>query len=404
MTHLITLLATLLAQSASPYIELDLVGVGDPGNEALPIINFNPTFPTAQAATEFVGAVAYDYEIGRFEVTVDQWVTFLNAVDSTGENARGLWDPAMSPESDPKYGSVRRVLTAPLAHHYEVASPVWSQRPIAWIDFFRAARFINSVHNGHHERTMVDNSVARYRCWISLNTETGVYDLRNQQTFGAYATRGVMTGFVLPSQDEWIKAAHFSHLPTPNGSHYWRFPTQSDEPPTPATVNACGEVTNPNAVPLANYNNVAEWCPASCPSGDLSSCPDPLGFTGNLTRVGACNTPSPWNTLDQGGNLVEWTDTVVAPVAGAPNPLNQPIWRQMHGGIAVAAGYQLWMSATGASDPYGQYLGNTRAFAGFRVGFLNGGDTGCTADFTNDGRVDGHDLGSLLGQWGPCQP
>ncbi|MDA1008900.1 MAG: hypothetical protein O2800_07890 [Planctomycetota bacterium] len=404
MPLLTTLLVATLSQATPPQIEIDLVGVGDPGNEALPIINFNPTFPTAANATEFVGAVSYDYEIGRFEVTVNQWVSFLNTVDPSGANVRGLWDVAMSPDTDPKYGSVRQVLSAPVGARYQLASPVWSQRPIAWIDFFRAARFINALYNGHHERTVDGNGVARYRCWLSQNTETGAYDLRNQATFGAYATRGVRSGFVLPSQDEWIKAAYFSHVPTPSGSHYWRYPTQSDEPPTSATVDACGEVTNAGIGPLANFNNIAEWCPASCPDGDVTTCPDPFGFLANLTRVGACHSPSPWNTLDQGGNLVEWTDTVVAPVAGAPNPLNQPIWRQVHGGIATAPAYQLWMSATGATDPYGQFLDNTRAFAGFRVGFLPSGATGCAADLTGDGVVNGQDLGILTSEWGPCQP
>ena len=101
---------------------------------------------------------------------------------------------------------------------------------------------------------------------------------------------------------------------------------------------------------------------------------------------------------------MEWTDTIVVPIAGAPNPLNVPIWRQLHGGISVAAEWQLWMSATGASDPYGQYLGNTRAFAGFRVGFLPGAAAGCVGDLTNDGEVSGEDLGILLDHWGPCEP
>ena len=101
---------------------------------------------------------------------------------------------------------------------------------------------------------------------------------------------------------------------------------------------------------------------------------------------------------------MEWTDTIVIPIAGAPNPLNVSIWRQLHGGISVAAEWQLWMSATGASDPFGQYLGNTRAFAGFRVGFLPSAAAGCVGDLTSDGTVSGDDLGVLLDHWGPCEP
>ena len=133
MSFLLPLLSLVLAQTAPAHIELDLVAVGDPGNQALPIINFNPTFPTAETATEFVGAVSYDYEIGRVEITVNQWVKFLNTVDPTAANSRLLWEPAMSPEVDEKYGSVRRVLKAPVGSRYQMAAPEFSQRPMAWI-------------------------------------------------------------------------------------------------------------------------------------------------------------------------------------------------------------------------------------------------------------------------------
>ena len=119
MVFLITLLSLAVAQASPAHIELDLVTVGDPGNQALPIINFNPTFPTAENATEFVGAVSYEYEIGRVEITVNQWVAFLNTVDPTAANSRLLWDPAMSPEVDEKYGSVRRMVTAPVGSRYQ---------------------------------------------------------------------------------------------------------------------------------------------------------------------------------------------------------------------------------------------------------------------------------------------
>ena len=45
-----------------------------------------------------------------------------------------------------------------------------------------------------------------------------------------------------------------------------------------------------------------------------------------------------------GRNAVEWTDTI------APSPTGQPdgrVWRRLHGGIANAGAYQLWLSAVG---------------------------------------------------------
>jgi formylglycine-generating enzyme required for sulfatase activity len=44
--------------------------------------------------------------------------------------------------------------------------------------------------------------------------------------------------------------------------------------------------------------------------------------------VGQAKTASPWGTLDQGGNAVEWTDTI------APSPAGNSqgrVWRRLHG-------------------------------------------------------------------------
>lgn len=362
--------------STESVIIIETVEVGDPGNAPIGIVPFKPEFPDATQAAEFVGRVDYRYEIARYEITVAQYVTFLNAVDPTGANQLQLWDPCMDPTKDAYRGQVTRDLGMPAGKRYAVAAPCWQNKPIAFIDFFRASRFVNSIHNGQSVRTTVSPGVFRYECRFSSEIDSGVYNLRNQQTFGAAAGRQAVRGFVLPSQDEWIKAAYYSPKELPSGRHYWRFPTCSDVAPTPATCDACGNVTNagPGSGEVANYGNAAVWCPSGCAAGTSSGCVPPDGNPGNLTDVGACRSPSPWGTFDQGGNVVEWTDTIVAPPEGSPNPANQCIWRQVHGGIAIAADYQLWLSATGATDPYGQALGNVRAFGGFRPAMLPGFD------------------------------
>src|SRR4051812_18651405 len=37
------------------------------------------------------GAVPYGFDIGKFEITNDQYAEFLNAVDPTAQNPLGLW-------------------------------------------------------------------------------------------------------------------------------------------------------------------------------------------------------------------------------------------------------------------------------------------------------------------------
>ena len=74
-----------------------------------------------------------------------------------------------------------------------------------------------------------------------------------------------------------------------------------------------------------------------------------------------------------GGNVVEYTDTI----AGAmdiphlsENLQQLPVGFRAHGGIANATGYQLWISATGAGDPYGQIIGSAYEYGGARLSFL----------------------------------
>lgn len=60
-------------------------------------------------------------------------------------------------------------------------------------------------------------------------------------------------------------------------------------------------------------------------------------YQGNLSIVGQSKTPSPWGTLDQCGNVVEWQDTIVA---APPGYTTHRTWRRMHGGVANAPAYQ----------------------------------------------------------------
>jgi hypothetical protein len=49
-----------------------------------------------------------------------------------------------------------------------------------------------------------------------------------------------------------------------------------------------------------------------------------------------------------------------------------PVYFKVHGGIANATEYQLWLTATGTSNPYGQNLGSMYQYGGARVAYLPG--------------------------------
>jgi hypothetical protein len=100
------------------------------------------------------------------------------------------------------------------------------------------------------------------------DTERGMYNLRGHKPTGATRLRPI--GFVVPSQDEWIKAAYYD--PSGGGTFsYWQYPTGPFDPPSASSLNpSSGDVVNAAEQPLSTYNSNAPnappgtfptWCP-----------------------------------------------------------------------------------------------------------------------------------------------
>ncbi|MEV4615269.1 hypothetical protein AB0K43_22175 [Kitasatospora sp. NPDC049258] len=370
--------------------------VGAPGNPAVAVVPFTDAVyrscadaPAGSTGCLMVGAVAAPYELGRFEVTVGQWVAFLNTADRTGRDPHRLYDRSEGSSAWPKYGSVDFSADAPDGRHYSVAYPQWADKPYGFADFLKAARFVNSLYNGRllSERSSTSGSFeyVDYQVELSPQTERGMYDLARPD-----ATRAHDSGFVVPSQDEWIKAAYYD----PNGGgtySYWKYPTNpgvfgdgdATAPSSTVLDPATGEVTNAATQPLASYHadGVAapSWCPGQVqPVACATVNPfglDPIAYRtayqGSLSSVGQARTTSPWGTLDQGGNAVEWTDTITPPPAGG-DPAR--VWRREHGGVSNAPAYQMWPSAVGLQPQDNPFFSHTYPWLGFRVGVV--GDHG----------------------------
>lgn len=344
--------------------------------------------PKAPPPCLTVGGVSYTYGIGEFDVTVSQYVTFLNTVDPRGRNTLQLYFDDMSPTAWPQYGSVRYTSGAGLGQHYSVAYPEWADKPFNFADFSRAARFANSLTNGkvlsRVQSTSRGFKYVTYKVRLSPVTEQGMYDLSNPAT-----TRAKSTGFVVPSNNEWVKAAYYD--PKGGGTDsYWAYPTGPFKQPNVAVLNpGTGDVVNASDQPLATYNpndpnssvdtpgappgKAPTWCPSQAGSscGDLpADFPQGLdlqkNYMANVSTVGQDETPSPWGTYDQGGNVVEILDTL-APQPPGYNFLRD--WHYYHGGVANASAYQLEISA------FGYFPGDTaftRAYPwlGFRIGVI----------------------------------
>ena len=208
-----------------------------------------------------------------------------------------------------------------------------------------------------------------------------MYDLRKRA-----ATRAHKSGFVVPSQDEWIKAAYYD--PSGGGNYsYWKYPTNpgvfgdgtatapaDDARPhhrrrhqrrDPATrdlprLRACRR--------RAGARPPLEPTPArpSTRSGSTRRTYAEL-YQGSLSTVGQAKTTSPWGTLDQGGNAVEWTDTITPPPSGRSGGR---VWRRLHGGIANAPAYQLWLSAVGLQPQDNALFTATYPWLGIRIGVI----------------------------------
>jgi hypothetical protein len=166
-------------------------------------------------------------------------------------------------------------------------------------------------------------------------------------------TRNSNAKYVIPTENEWYKAAYYKGGSTNAG--YWLYPTQSNTEPS--------NVLSSTGTNNANYYNTGYT--------------DPTNY---LTVVGAfAASPGPYGTYDMGGDVFQWNE---ASIYGS--------YRGLRGGSFYSNVIVLQ-----ASDWYGYDPSYEGDLIGFRVSEFH-----IPGDANGDGQVNGADYAVWAADYG----
>ncbi len=263
---------------------LQFVTVGDAGNAPDTAVMAAPDYTTGY------GSVAYVYQIGKYDVTDAEYCQFLNA-KAAASDPYGLWNSDMVSNVNSE-GGITRSGSGP--YTYAVKSG-YANFPVVDVTWYDAVRFVNWLTNGQQ----------------SGDTESGTYTLTGSGPEWTVAvpsasqrlawSAGGKTYYLLPSEDEWYKAAFYKGGGTNAG--YWTYATQTDTSPSWELSTPAGP--NPGT-------NSANFCNAA---GDFAVTGSPVDDSGQnyLTDVGAYPASlSAYGTLDQAGDVCEWNEALLS--------------------------------------------------------------------------------------------
>ena len=324
---------------------LQFVTVGDPGNA-----------PDSSNPYGTFGPVPYVYQMGKYDVTVGQYVQFLNSVAAT--DTYGLYNSSMT-KVLPTIGIAQS--GNPGSYSYSITAG-WTgisdaqaaNCPIFEVTWGDAARFCNWLQNGQPSGSEGNGT-----------TETGAYTLSGAVSNAALMTINRNPGAVyfIPSENEWYKAAYYKGGGTNAG--YWTYATQSNA--TPTNILSATGTNNANFYGYIVGNTSYTYT-------------DGTDF---LTPVGAlAASPGPYGTFDMAGDVWQWNEAIT---------LGSRVFR---GGSWYDYSFDLPSSDRDYEAP-----SVVNYNLGFRVASIASGwhDPG---DANIDGRVDVNDLTIVLSHFG----
>ena len=244
----------------------EFVTIGAPGTN-----NWTPS-PQANDSMRGHGGIAYEYRIGRTEITTSQWVAFMNAAYGRSDSIPWISIPSTwGAAADYSYsGPGRRWIAVPGRENYGVGDISWRA----------AAIYCNWLHN---------NQSTDRSAFLS-----GAY---NVSTFGAFgniftdqAAHSPDARFWIPTMGEWMKAAYYDpNKPStgdPGRDGWWRYPNGTNTAPIYGSHWAGGEA-NSGFTTAINGLDATE-----------------------IPLMSYVNVQSPWGVMDLMGGTREWTETI----------------------------------------------------------------------------------------------
>jgi len=261
-----------LGSAAPGVVNMEFVTVGNPQNEG----EWSGESYGGFGPDRICGAVDYVYEIAKFEVTAGQYTEFLNAVaadtDTYGLYNRSMWTST--------YACKIERIVSDGSYEYRV-EPEWADRPVNYVGWGDAARFCNWLANGQPTGAQG-----------LATTEDGSYYLDGATSDVALmgVTRKPNATYVIPTEDEWYKAAYHKN----NGAtgDYWDYATGTDTKPS-------NDLVEPDPGNNANFHDGTDYT---------------IGDPYYMTDVGEFErSDSPYGTFDQCGNVWEWNEAILDP-------------------------------------------------------------------------------------------
>ena len=201
-------------------IDIDFVTIGNAGNAGHYSLNADPYG---------CGAVSYNYRIGKYEITNAQWNTFTAAAGAPTGNPTSAYDKS--------------------------AVYTGAQQPTNMVSWYEAAQFSNYLTSGN-----------KYSGAYQFDISGNFLSIDRVSSISTYGTT-----YVIPTEDEWYKAAYFK----PDASGY--------------SLYANGTNTGPIAGVNSNHKGV-------------------IGSPWDIITNG---TQEQNGTYDMMGNVWEWNEALI---------------------------------------------------------------------------------------------